>query len=179
MGHPALLGGIFTVACDFKAWPFLKGKEEIYGLHQMILIDAGGSIFNLFEERRSVMQKTLPGYSWFMISCSWEPEEDADAVAKFGAVYGYLELLTDDQKLAEYKNRKPDDPIFDLDADSFKALNLIGMRQFVMIGQATSNRLQQQLALDIGLGTRIRVEVFPATYVHDLQTVMPSTLTKT
>ena len=79
----------------------------------------------------------------------------------------------------EIKNKNPTDPLFDLDSDSFKALNLIGRRQFVIIGQATSNRLQQKLALDIGLGTRIKVEVFPATYVHDLRTVLPLTLTKT
>ncbi len=134
---------------------------------------------NLFRERSRVMQKTLPNYSWFMIICSWEPEADSDAVKKFGAVYQYLQLLMDDQLLAEFENKKPDDPIFDLDPDSFKALNLIGRRQFVIIGQATSNRLQQKLALDIGLGTRIKVEVFPATYVHDLRTVLPLTLTKT
>jgi hypothetical protein len=125
------------------------------------------------------MQETLKGHSWFLILCSWEPDEDGDAVSKFGAVYNYLNLLTDDQKLAEFKNKNPDDPLFDLDSDSFKALNLIGRRQFVIIGQATSNRLQQQLALEIGLGTRIKVEVFPATYVHDLRTVLPSTLTMT
>lgn len=122
------------------------------------------------------MQKTLPGYSWFLIMCSWEPDVDSDAVAKFGAVYDYLEILTDDKMLAEFKNKNPDDPIFDLDSDSFKALNLIGKRQFVIIGQATSNRLQQKLALEIGLGTRLKVEVFPATYVHDLRAVMPSSL---
>lgn len=122
------------------------------------------------------MQRTLPNYSWFMIICSWEPEADSDAVKKFGAVYQYLQLLMDDQLLAEFENKKPDDPIFDLDPDSFKALNLIGRRQFVLIGQAKSNRLQQKLALDIGLGTRISVEVLPATYVHDLQGVLPSSL---
>ena len=125
------------------------------------------------------MQQTLPGYSWFLITCSWEPDADADAVNKFGGVYDYLNLLTDDNKLKEFRNKNPTDPLFDLDSDSFKALNLIGRRQFVIIGQATSNRLQQKLALDIGLGTRIKVEVFPATYVHDLRTVLPLTLTKT
>lgn len=122
------------------------------------------------------MQRTSTSGSWFLIQCSWEPDADGDAVQKFGAVYDYLNLLTDDQKLAEFKNKNPDDPIFDLDPDSFKALNLIGRRQFVLIGQATSNRLQQKLALDIGLGTHISVEVLPATYVHDLRTVLPSTL---
>jgi len=125
------------------------------------------------------MQATLPGYSWFLIMCSWEPDADGDAVAKFGVVYDYLQLLTDDQKLAEFKKNNPDDPLVDLDSDSFKAINLIGRRQFVIIGQAKSNRLQQHLALMIGLGTRIKVEVFPATYVHDLRTVLPPTLTKT
>lgn len=122
------------------------------------------------------MQQTLPGHSWFMIMCSWEPDADGEAVKKFGAVYDYLQLLTDDQKLTEFENRNPDDPLFDLDLDSFKALNLIGRHQFVFIGQATSNRLQQKLALDIGLGTHIKVEVFPATYVHDLRKVLPSKL---
>lgn len=125
------------------------------------------------------MQETLTGYSWFLIMCSWEPDADGDAVAKFGVVYDYLQLLTDDQKLAEFKKNNPDDPLVDLDSDSFKAINLIGRRQFVIIGQAKSNRLQQHLALMIGLGTRIKVEVFPATYVHDLRTVLPPTLTKT
>ena len=122
------------------------------------------------------MQKTLTGYSWFMIVCSWEPEEDDDAVKKFGAVYDYLQPLNDDKTLKEFENEIPDDPLLDLDPDSFKALNLIGRRQFVLIGQATSNRLQQKLALEIGLGTRIKVEVFPATYVHDLRGVLPSSL---
>ena len=118
------------------------------------------------------MQKTLTGYSWFLILCSWEPEEDDAAVKKFGAVYDYLQPLTDEKKLAGFKKDNPDDPLCDLDPDSFKALNLIGRRQFVLIGQATSNRLQQKLALDIGLGTRISVEVLPATFVHDLRTVL-------
>ena len=122
------------------------------------------------------MQKTLTGYSWFLIQCSGEPDADGDAVKKFGAVYDYLQILTDDKKLAEFKNDNPDDPLCDLDPDSFKALNLIGRRQFVLIGQASSNRLQQKLALDIGLGTHISVEVLPATFVHDLRGVLPSAL---
>jgi len=118
------------------------------------------------------MQKTLTGYSWFLILCSWEPEEDDAAVKKFGAVYNYLEPLTDVKMLTEFKNNNPNDPLCDLDPDSFKALNLIGRRQFVMIGQAKSNRLQQKLALDIGLNTRVSVEVLPATFVHDLRGVL-------
>lgn len=118
------------------------------------------------------MQETIEGYSWFLIRCSWEPDADGDAVTKFGEVYDYLNQLTDDKKMAELKNNKPDDPLFDIDSDSFKALNLIGRREFVIIGQATSNRLQQHLALMIGLRTHIKVEVFPATYVHDLHKVM-------
>lgn len=125
------------------------------------------------------MQKTLPGHSWFMIMCSWESDADADAVTTFGAVYDYLNLLTDDVELKKFKSENQNDPLFDLDSGSFKALNLIGRHQFVFIGQATSNRLQQKLALDIGLGTHIKVEVFPATYVHDLRNVLPSSLPKT
>ena len=125
------------------------------------------------------MQKTLTGYSWFMIVCSWEPEEDDAAVQKFEAVYDYLQPLNDYKTLEELESNHPDDPILDLDPDSFKAINLIGRRQFVMIGQAKSNRLQQKLALDIGLKTRISVEVIPATFVHDLRTVLPSMLAKT
>lgn len=123
------------------------------------------------------MQKTLPGHSWFLIVCSWEPDADDKAVPTFKEVYdNYLNILTHD----DWRDKlKDDDPRLDLDSDSFKALNLIGRRQFVIIGQATSNRVQQELALKIGLGTRIKVEVFPATYVHDLRTVLPSTLPKT
>jgi len=119
------------------------------------------------------MQKTLKGYSWFMIMCSWEPEADEEAVKIFDRTYQYLKALTSDKLLDELRNKNADDPLFDLDTDSFKAINLIGRRQFVMIGQSRSNRLQQKLALDIGLGTRVKVDVFPATFVHDLEEVMP------
>jgi hypothetical protein len=120
------------------------------------------------------MQQTLKGYSWFMIMCSWEPDEDDIAVKRFEEVYTYLKVLNADQELEKLKASKPDEPRLDVDPDSFKAINLIGRRQFVMLGQAKSNRLQQHLALMIGLRSRIRVDVFPATLVHDLQKVMPT-----
>ena len=118
------------------------------------------------------MQKTLTGYSWFLVLCSWEPGDDDEAVKRFGAVYDYLLPLTDVKLLEEFKKNNPNDPLCDLDPDSFKALNLIGRRQFVMVGQAKSNRLQQKLALDIGLRTGVSVEVLPATLVHDLRGVL-------
>jgi len=112
------------------------------------------------------MQTTLKGHSWFIIMCSWESEADDEAVPIFKEVYEkYLSILTK----GGWRDQLEDtDPRLDLDSDSFKAINLIGRRQFVIIGQATSNKVQQHLALMIGLGTRIKVEVFPATYVHDL-----------
>ena len=116
---------------------------------------------------------TLDNHSWFLIMCSWEPDADVEAQTKFRDVYGYLEVLKDDTDLKKYITENPNDPLCDLDSNSFKALNLIGRRQFVMIGQAKSNKLQQKLALDIGLGTHIKVEVFPATFVHDLYSTMP------
>lgn len=119
------------------------------------------------------LTETLKGHSWFLIMCSWEPDADGEAQTKFGEVYRYLQVLMDDKQLEDFKNNNPNDPLCDLDSNSFKALNLIGRRQFVIIGQATSNKLQQKLALDIGLGTRIKVEVFPATFVHDLHKIMP------
>ena len=125
------------------------------------------------------MQVTLKGHSWFMIMCSWEPDEDAVAVERFRKLYGYLNHLNDSDKLDAFRKQHQDDPLFDLDSDSFKAINLIGRRQFVLIGQARSNRLEQRIALDIGLGSRIKVEVFPATYVHDLEAVLPMELPTT
>ena len=122
------------------------------------------------------MQKTLRNHSLFMIVCSWEPEEDAIAVERFGKLYGYLNMLNNSDKLAALQKQNPYDPLFDIDADSFKAINLIGRREFVLIGQASSNRLEQRIALDIGLGSRIKVEVFPATYVHDLRSILPMEL---
>jgi len=118
------------------------------------------------------MQETLPGYSWFLIMCRWEPDANGDAIQKFDEVYQYLNLLTDDKKLEKFEAENPDDPLFELDSDSLKALNLIGRRKFVIIGQAKSNKLLQKLALMVGLDTHIKVEVFPATLVHDLFTNM-------
>ena len=120
------------------------------------------------------MQETLKGYSWFMLMVSWEPEVDDEAVIRFEEVYKYLKVLTSDKELEKLEAAEPDDPRLDVDPDSFKAINLIGRRQFVMLGQSKSNRLQQNLALMIGLRSCIKVDVFPATLVHDLQKVMPT-----
>ena len=54
-----------------------------------------------------------------------------------------------------------------MDFDSLKALNLIGQRKFVIIGRTTSNKVLQEISSNVTLETAIRVDVFPATYVHE------------
>ena len=116
--------------------------------------------------------KTLKGHSWFLITCSWEPGADVEAEDRFIKTYKYLDELSTDGWRDKLDT---DDPRLDLDSESLRAFNLIGRRQFVVIGQTRSNRVLQELAIKIGLGAPIRVDVFPATLVHDLYNIMPST----
>jgi hypothetical protein len=116
--------------------------------------------------------ETLKGHSWFLMMFSWEPGADVEAEERFIKAYKYLDELSAD----DWRDKlDTDDPRLDLDSESLRALNLIGRRKFVVIGQSTSNRVLQELALKVGLGAPIKVEVFPATFVHDLYKIMPST----
>ena len=103
--------------------------------------------------------KTLDGHSWFMLTASWEPDADSKALNVFGNVYKML-------KDFGTTSQKPE--LQDLDPDSLKALNLIGRRKFVIIGQTQSNIPLQYLSREISLQQPVKVEIFPATYVHDL-----------
>jgi len=117
--------------------------------------------------------------NWFLIMASWEMGADAEAIQRFYDVYHYLlPLAPSDAIPGEIRDRIKEDPILDPDdprsslvPTSLKSLNLIGRRKFVIIGQTTSNnsnRVLQALSRKISLGAPINVEIFPATYVHDL-----------
>ena len=104
--------------------------------------------------------------NWFMIMCSWEQGADAEAVEKFEDVYkNYLLKLTESDWQSTIS---ADDPRLDLNSESIKALNLIGRRTFVIICQAASNRVLQELSRNISLKAPVSVKIFPATDVHDL-----------
>ncbi len=119
--------------------------------------------------------------SWFLIMCSWEMGADDEAVKRFHEVYKYLRILAPPDEvrkeaLAKLAKENPNDLRLTLVADSLKSLNLIGRRKFVIVCQIISpncNRMLQELSKMIGLGASINVEIFPATYVHDLEAILP------
>jgi 3-dehydroquinate dehydratase len=97
-------------------------------------------------------------YNWFLIMCSWGENADKDALEKFQWVYRYFNA---------YDGRDANDLRNAMDFASLKALDLIGQRKFVIIGRTTSNRVLQKISANVTLETAIRVDVFPATYVHE------------
>ena len=102
-------------------------------------------------------------YNWFLIMCSWDPDADKQAIDRFQWVYNYYLNVYD----ARLKEIPDEDPRKDLDFYNLIALNLIGQRKFVIIGRTKSNRVLQEISSNVTLETSIRVDVFPATYVHD------------
>jgi len=106
--------------------------------------------------------------NWFLIMCSWDWNADKDALEKFQWVYTYLNLYNTP---AEWKKVHKDDPRRAMDFRSLKALNLIGQRKFVIIIQTSSNNVLQKISSEITLGTAIKVEIFPATYVHEFKDI--------
>ena len=124
------------------------------------------------------MEEQRKQYNWFLIMSSWEKGADDEAVKRFHDVYKYLKVLAppDDVRqktLAQLARKNPEDPRLTLVPESLKALNLIGRRKFVIICQTTSNRVLQELSKMISLGASISVEIFPATYVYDLEAILP------
>ena len=104
--------------------------------------------------------ETLEGYSWFLILCSWEYDFDRAAMDKWKEVYNWFKVK--DDKSGEYI--PPRNEIAD---EGLIALNLIGKRQFVIAGQAKSNKPLQALSSMITLTTPIEVDVFAATNVFE------------
>jgi hypothetical protein len=116
--------------------------------------------------------------SWFLIMASWQMGADLEAIQRFHEVYKYLRILTPGpERQAALDGLPREDPRLSLVPDSLKSLNLIGRRQFVIVCQIKSencNRILQELSKIIILEARISVEIFPATYVHDLNTMLPT-----
>jgi hypothetical protein len=167
----------------------------------MVLSIAGGRAFHLFREGGKVMtakksegkeDRVIPKSSegnWYLIMCSWETGADDEAVQRFHHLYTYFSILTPtkdpkvrEDALAKLKSHDPHDPRLTLVPESLKSLNLIGRRKFVIICQITSencNRELQTLSREISLGAPVSVEIFPATYVHDLIGVLPPPMEET
>jgi hypothetical protein len=112
------------------------------------------------------MKREEKQYNWFLIMCSWDWNADQDAFKKFQWVYNYLNAYNV-KDLWEKISADPNDHRNALDFDSLKGLNLIGQRKFVIIGRTTSNKVLQEISSNVTLQTSIRVDVFPATYVHE------------
>jgi len=127
------------------------------------------------------MQGKSSDGSWFLITCSWEIGADDEAVKRFHEVYKYLRILAPpdnvrQKALAELARKNPQDPRLQIVPESLKSLNLIGRRKFVIVCQIISshcNKVLQELSRMISLGAPISVEIFPATYVHDLEAILP------
>ena len=116
------------------------------------------------------MMEEQKQYNWFLIMVSWDWNADQDAIKKFQWVYNYLNAYNVKEQWKKI-SANPNDPRNALDFDSLKALNLIGQRKFVIIGQTTSNKVLQEISSNVTLETAIRVDVFPATYVHEFTRV--------
>lgn len=115
-------------------------------------------------------QTTSQDENWFVIMCSWELGADDEAVKRFNKLYEYLDVLRDTEWLKAAQGSK--DLRLDLNSESILALNLIGRRKFLIICQARSNRVMQELSKMISLRAPIKVEIFPATNVHDLYNIL-------
>ena len=108
--------------------------------------------------------------NWFMITVSWDWNADQDAINKFQWVYNYLNAYNVPEKWRKIK-ADPNDYRNAIDFDSLKAINLIGQRKFVIIGRTTSNKVLQEMSSNITLHTAVKVDFFPATYVHEFTTI--------
>jgi hypothetical protein len=104
--------------------------------------------------------------NWFMIMVSWDWNADQDAISKFQWVYNYLNAYNVPEKWEKIK-ADPNDHRNAIDFESLKAINLIGQRKFVIIGRTASNKVLQEISANITLHTAIKVDVSPATYVHE------------
>ena len=112
------------------------------------------------------MMEEIKQYNWFLIMCSWDWNADKGALERFQWVYNYLNAYNNEEERKKI-TADANDPRNALDFESLKALNLIGQRKFVIIGRTTSNKVLQEISSNITLETAIRVDVFPATYVHE------------
>ena len=123
--------------------------------------------------------------SWYLIMVSWEMDDEIRAIHKFKNLYRYLSPLTPtdvkiDQKVKDWVGPIPelggdDDPRRDIVDGSLKPLNLNGSRKFVIIFKIKpdrSHRIVTEISARISLNAPIKVEIFPATYVHDLVRVL-------
>ena len=128
------------------------------------------------------MERESSKGNWFLIECSWQMGADDEAVKRFRDVYTYLLPLTptekpEERKAAIERAAKEDPLLLNVVPDSLKSLNLIGRRKFVIICQIISpncNKLLQTLSRMIILDAPINVEIFPATFVHDLNAILPT-----
>jgi hypothetical protein len=111
-------------------------------------------------------------YSWFLIQCRWDWDRDDKAMDKFGEVFDYLSAFKDPNLDLE-KCFPDDDPRRALEPGSLKALNLIGKRNFVIIGRTKNNEPLQKLSAMITLTTGIMVDVYPATDVMEFKGIKP------
>ena len=111
---------------------------------------------------------------WFVVVSSWEAGADDAAVQRFHDVYKYLNVLAPERREKALAGLERHDPRLDIVPESLRALNLIGRRKFMIICQARSTRVLQELSKKISLGAPINVEIFPATNVHDLEALLPN-----
>lgn len=110
--------------------------------------------------------------NWFLIMTSWEIGADEVAIERFHKVYEYLMPLMKDDWRKEMMEIDQQDARLAFTSGTVKALNLIGRRTFIIIGQTRSNRVLQLLSRMISLKAPISVEIFPATDVHDLKDLL-------
>lgn len=119
----------------------------------------------MIELKPSNME-TKPGYNWYVILCSWELEDEEEAVTRFNDFYLYLDKLRDEKWIRDESNSE--DIRLHLDDDSLLALNLIGRRKFLIVCQSKSHKILLELSKRIGLRSPVKVEVLPAVHVHDV-----------
>ena len=112
--------------------------------------------------------ETKTGYSWFLMQCTWEPENDSQAIEKWGQVYLWFrpEKDTKEKKISYRK---------EISNKGFLALNLIGQRTFIIAGQALTNKPLQELSSLITLGTEIQVDLYSATNIFECGNIMALT----
>ncbi|MEJ2588092.1 MAG: hypothetical protein P8165_11060 [Deltaproteobacteria bacterium] len=107
-----------------------------------------------------------PGHNWYVIVCSWELEDEEEAISRFNNFYLYLNKLRDEEWVSDKRNSE--DIRLNLDSESLLALNLIGRRKFLIICQSKSHKILLEMSKMIGLRSPVKVEVLPAIHVHDV-----------